>query len=74
MKYGLTVSENLNLFKQLKSKKFNKSLPPISINKEESNLRDANLSAGEYYEDLNINDIREKNVPKIMKIIKKKNK
>ena len=74
MKYGLTGSENLNLFKQLKSKKFNKSLPPISINKEESNLRDANLSAGEYYEDLNINDIREKNVPKIMKIIKKKNK
>jgi chromosome segregation ATPase len=75
MKFGLTVSENLNLFKQLKSKKFNKSLPPISINKEDSNIRDANLSAGEYFEELNINEIREKkDAPKIMKIIKKKNK
>ena len=71
MKFGLTASDNLNLFKQLKSKKFNKSLPPINLNKEDINMRDANLSAGDYFED--INEIREKKEgPKIMKIIKKK--
>ena len=71
MKLGLTSTDNVNLFKQLKSKKFNKALPPININKDDSNLKDVNLSAGDYFED--INNIKDKKEgPKIMKIFKKK--
>ena len=71
MKLGLTSTDNYNLFKQLKSKKFNKALPPINITKDDSNLKDVNLSAGDYFED--INNIKDKKEgPKIMKIFKKK--
>ena len=73
MKFGLTSTDNMNLFKQLKGKKFNKALPPINLNKDDSNMKDVNLSAGDYFE--SNKDIKEiKEVPKVMKIIRKKNK
>lgn len=72
-KFGLTSTDNINLFKQLKRKKFNKALPPININKEDSNMKDVNLSAGDYFEDnKDFNGLKEG--PKVMKIIRKKNK
>ena len=69
MKFGLTSTDNINLFKQLKRKKFNKGLPPINLNKDDSNLKDVNLSAGDYFED--IKEIKE--TPKVMRIFRKKN-
>ena len=69
-KFGFTSTDDMNLFKQLKNKKYNKGLPPINLNKEDSNMKDINLSAGDYFE--NIKEIKE--VPKVMKIIRKKNK
>ena len=72
-KFGLTSTENINLFKQLKDKKYNKALPPISITKDDSNMKDVNLSAGDYFEDAN--SFKEvKSTPKVMRIIRKKNK
>ena len=71
MKLGLTSTDNLNLFKQLKSKKFNKALPPININKDDSNLKDINLSAGDLEDIIGLKD-NKKEGPKIMKIYKKK--
>ena len=74
MKFGMTSTENMNAFKQLKGKKFNKGLglPPISINKDDSNMKDANLSAGDYFEDIKyIKEIKE--APKVMRIVRKKN-
>ena len=72
MKFGLTSTDNMNLFKQLKGKKFNKGLPPININKDDSNMKDVNLSAGDYFEDLkDIKGIKE--APKVMRIVRKKN-
>ena len=72
-KFGLTSTENMNLFKQFKGKKFNKALPPISLNKDDSNMKDVNLSAGDYFEDAKgFKDV--KATPKVMKIIRKKNK
>ena len=69
-KFGFTSTDDMNLFKQLKNKKYNKGLPPINLNKDDSNMKDINLSAGDYFE--NIKEIKE--VPKVMKIIRKKNK
>ena len=72
-KFGLTSTENINLFKQLKDKKYNKALPPISITKDDSNMKDVNLSDGDYFEDAN--SFKEvKSTPKVMRIIRKKNK
>ena len=51
MKFGLTSTDNMNLFRQLKGKKFNKALPPINLNKDDSNMKDVNLSAGDYFEE-----------------------
>ena len=72
-KFGFTSTDGMNLFKQLKNKKFNKGLPPINLYKDDSNLKDVNLSAGDYFEDMKeIKEIKEG--PKVMKIIRKKNK
>ena len=72
-KFILTSSENMNIFKEMKSKKFNKALPPINANKEDNNLKDINLSAGDYFEE--IKEFKgKKEAPKVMKIIRKKNK
>ena len=75
VKFGLTSTENMNLYKQFKGKKFNKVLPPIiSSTKDDSNMKDVkdvNLSAGDYFEEKK--DYKEiKEGPKVMKIIRKK--
>ena len=68
-KFRLTTSDNMNLFKEMKTKKFKKGLPPI--NKDDSNVKELNFSS--LFEE--IKDGRDKNaVPKVMKIVRKKNK
>ncbi len=70
-KFGLTSTENINDFKEMKIKKSNKVLPPINISKEESNLKDLNQKAGNYLEE--ITDYKnQKEIPKVTRIIKKK--
>ena len=76
MKFGLTSSDNMNIFKEMKAKKFSKDLPPINLSKEETNmnnLKNVNLSTGEYFEEEKDFKIK-KDGPKVMKIIRKKNK
>ena len=76
MKFGLTSSDNINIFKEMKAKKFSKDLPPINLSKEETNLnnlKNINLSTGEYLEEEKDFKIK-KDGPKVMKIIRKKNK
>ena len=76
MKFGLTSSDNMNIFKEMKAKKFSKDLPPINLSKEETNmnnLKNVNLSTGEYFEEEKDFKIK-KEGPKVMKIIRKKNK
>ena len=66
-KFRLTTSDNMNLFKEMKTKKFKKGLPPI--NKDDSNVKELNFSS--LFEE--IKDGRDKNaVPKVMKIVRKK--
>ena len=68
-KFRLTTSDNMNLLKEMKTKKFKKGLPPI--NKDDSNVKELNFSS--LFEE--IKDGRDKNaVPKVMKIVRKKNK
>ena len=74
MKFGLTSSDNMNIFKEMKAKKFSKDLPPINLSKEETNmnnLKNVNLSTGEYFEEEKDFKIK-KEGPKVMKIIRKK--
>ena len=76
MKFGLTSSDNINIFKEMKAKKFSKDLPPINLSKEETNmnnLKNVNLSTDEYLEEEKDFKIK-KDGPKVMKIIRKKNK
>ena len=73
MKFGFTSSDNINIFKEMKAKKFSKDLPPINLSKEETNLKDVNLSTGDYFEEEKDFKIK-KDGPKVMKIIRKKNK
>ncbi len=76
MKFGLTSSDNMNIFKEMKAKKFSKDLPPINLSKEETNmnnLKNVNLSTVEYFEEEKDFKIK-KEGPKVMKIIRKKNK
>ena len=72
VKFGLTSTENMNYFKQIKGKKFSKVLPPIiNSTKDDSNMKDVNLSAGNYFEENK--DYKEtKEAPKVMKIVRKK--
>ena len=68
-KLRLTTSDNNNLFKEMKTQKKKNGLPPI--NKDESNVRNANFSS--LFEEMK--DYKDKNsVPKVMKIVRKKNK
>ena len=74
MKFGLTSSDNINIFKEMKAKKFSKDLPPINLSKEETNLnnlKNVNLSTDEYLEEEKDFKIK-KDGPKVMKIIRKK--
>ena len=74
MKFGLTSSDNVNIFKEMKAKKFSKDLPPINLSKEETNmnnLKNVNLSTDEYLEEEKDFKIK-KDGPKVMKIIRKK--
>ena len=71
MKFGFTSSDNINIFKEMKAKKFSKDLPPINLSKEETNLKDVNLSTGDYFEEEKDFKIK-KDGPKVMKIIRKK--
>ena len=76
MKFGFTSSDNMNIFKEMKAKKFSKDLPPINLSKEETNsnnLKNVNLSTTEYFEEEKDFKIK-KDGPKVMKIIRKKNK
>ena len=69
-KFRLTTSDNMNLFKEIKERKLKKGLPPIG-NKDDSNVRDINFSS--LFEE--IKDGKDKEaIPKVMKIIRKKNK
>ena len=70
-KFGLTSTDNINSFKDMKIKKSNKVLPPINISKEESNLKDSNQKAGNYFEEIT-DDNDQKEIPKVTRIIKKK--
>jgi hypothetical protein len=70
-KFGLTSTENINSFKEMKIKKSNKVLPPINISKEESNLKDLSQKNGSYLEEITDYKI-EKEIPKVTRIIKKK--
>ena len=68
-KFRLTTSDNMNLLKEMKNKKFKKGLPPI--NKDDSNVKDINFSS--LFEEMK--DGKEKQtIPKVMKIVRKKNK
>ena len=70
-KFGLTSTDNINSFKEMKIKKSNKVLPPINISKEESNLKDLIQKTGNYLEE--ITDYKnQKEAPKVTRIIKKK--
>lgn len=68
-KFRLTTSDNMNLLKEMKNKKMKKALPPI--NKDDSNVKELNFSS--LFEEMK--DNKDKNtVPKVMKIVRKKNK
>ena len=68
-KFRLTTSDNMNLLKEMKNKNFKKGLPPI--NKDDSNVKDINFSS--LFEEMK--DGKEKQtIPKVMKIVRKKNK
>ena len=68
-KFRLTTSDNMNLLKEINNKKFKKGLPPL--NKDDSNTKDVNFSS--LFEE--IKDNKEKQtIPKVMKIVRKKNK
>ena len=70
-KFRLTSNDNMNLFKELKDKKFKRGLPPISIIKDDSNIKDINYSS--LFEEIK-NGKEKEAIPKVMKIIRKKNK
>ena len=68
-KFRLTTTENVNLFNEMKNKKAKKGLPPISMNKDDSNVKEMNFSS--LFEE--IKDNRNKDsIPKVMKIVRKK--
>ena len=68
-KFRLTTSYNMNLLKEMKTKQIRKGLPPISINKDDSNVKDATYNS--IFEDMK--DNKDKfGVPKVMKIVRKK--
>ena len=68
-KFRLTTSENVNLFNEMKNKKAKKGLPPISMNKDDSNVKEMNFSS--LFEE--IKDSKNKDcIPKVMKIVRKK--
>ena len=70
-KFGLTSTDNINSFKEMKIKKSNKVLPPINISKEENNIKDLIQKTGNYLEE--ITDYKnQKETPKVTRIIKKK--
>ena len=68
-KFRLTTSDNMNLLKEMKNKKLKKGLPPI--NKDDSNVKDINFSS--LFEEMKDNKEKQ-TIPKVMKIIRKKNK
>ena len=68
-KFRLTTTENVNLFNEMKNKKAKKGLPPISMNKDDSNVKEMNFSS--LFEE--IKDSKNKDcIPKVMKIVRKK--
>ena len=68
IKYRLTTSDNINLFNEMKMKKHKNGLPPISMNKDDSNAKDMNFSS--LFEE--IKDNNKDSIPKVMKIVRKK--
>ena len=68
-KFRLTTGDTMNIFREMKNKKSKNGLPPISMNKDDSNAKDMNFSS--LFED--IKDKQDKDsIPKVMKIIRKK--
>ena len=68
-KFRLTTGDSMNIFREMKNKKSKNGLPPISMNKDDSNAKDMNFSS--LFED--IKDKQDKDsIPKVMKIIRKK--
>ena len=68
IKFRLTTSDNINLFNEMKMKKQKNGLPPISMNKDDSNAKDMNFSS--LFEE--IKDNNKDTIPKVMKIVRKK--
>ena len=68
IKFRLTTSDNINLFNEMKMKKQKNGLPPISMNKDDSNEKDMNFSS--LFEE--IKDNNKDTIPKVMKIVRKK--
>ena len=67
-RFRLSNSGHMNLFKEMKLKKAKNGLPPISMNKDDSNAKDMNFSS--LFEE--IKDNNKDCIPKVMKIVRKK--